>query len=193
MSDSDARPLLHQSFDQAARVLRAVTAEQLTSPTPCSEFDVAALLRHLAGVGHRIVGIGLGVQQASELPPVPEGLSPAEMSATFDAARERARSAWADDEILERKIELPFGTFTGATVAQIYFLELTVHTWDLASATGQRATLDDNLAEATLPIAQGVLPPEPRGGFIPFERVIPVPEEASAYQRLAGYLGRSVA
>jgi uncharacterized protein (TIGR03086 family) len=190
MADSDPRPLLHRSFDQAARVVGGVSPDQLTEATPCREFDVAALVTHIAGVGNRIVGVARGEQQTNALP-VPDGVGAEEMMAAFEAAREQARSLWADDELLERKVELPFGTFTGATVAQIYTLELTVHSWDLASATGQLGVLDDQLAEASLPIAQGILPPEPRGGFIPFEGVVPVAADAPAYDRLAGYLGRS--
>jgi uncharacterized protein (TIGR03086 family) len=85
---------------------------------------------------------------------------------------------------------LPFGTFPGPLVAQIYILELVVHSWDLAAATGQLSILDPSLAQTALPVAHAVLPPEPRGGEMPFGPVIPVADDAPAYDRLAGYLGR---
>jgi uncharacterized protein (TIGR03086 family) len=112
--------------------------------------------------------------------------------AAFEATRQEALAAWADDVVLERKVQLPFGTFTGATIAAIYTMELTAHTWDLASATGQLEALDDELAEASLPVAATMLPPDQRGGYIPFDGVIPVPDGASAYDRLAGFLGRQI-
>ncbi|MDQ6616654.1 MAG: TIGR03086 family metal-binding protein [Actinomycetota bacterium] len=191
MSDADPRPIMHRSFDQAAQVVSGVTPEQLQLATPCTEFDVAGLLTHLVGVGGRIASLGRGEPQANALT-VPEGIGDDEWAAAFDATRKEAYSSWADGEVLERKLELPFGSFTGAVVAQIYTLELTTHTWDLASATGQLGALDPDLAEASLAVAQEMLPPEPRGGFIPFEAVIPVPDDAAAYDRLAGFLGRPV-
>ena len=191
MSDSDPRPTLFRCFDQAARVVRGVSPDQLRRPTPCSEFDVAALLAHIVGVGHRIAGIGRREDQTGALA-VPLEVADDGWGAAFEASRDQALSSWLDDGLLDRKIELPFGTFPGAVVAQIYVLELTTHTWDLASATGQRAALEEDLAEASLTFARGMLPPEPRGGLIPFEAVVPVPEDAPAYDRLAGFLGRSV-
>ena len=191
MTSSDPRLMLQRSFDQAARVVAGVSFEQLDLPTPCAEFDVAALLTHMVGVGCRIAGIGRGESQSGRLP-VPEGMDEGGWDGAFQVARAQAASSWADDIVLDRKIELPFGTFTGAAAAQIYTLELTAHAWDLASATDQIASLDAALAEASLGVAQEVLPPEPRGGFLPFEAVVPVPAEAPAYVRLAGYLGRTV-
>ena len=41
-----------------------------------------------------------------------------------------------------------------------------------------------------LAVAQRILPPEPRGGEIPFGPVVPVPPDAGLYAQLAGWLGR---
>ena len=50
--------------------------------------------------------------------------------------------------------------------------------------------LDPVLAEAVLPTAKRLLPPDHRGGEIPFGPVLEVPAGAPAYDRLAGFLGR---
>jgi len=42
-----------------------------------------------------------------------------------------------------------------------------------------------------LAIARRILPPEPRGGEIPFGPVVPVPPDAGPYAQLAGWLGPS--
>lgn len=192
MSDSDPRQMLDRSFDQAIRVVNGVSPDQLHLPTPCSEFDVAALMTHLVGAAARISSIAKGDKQTNELP-VPEDLGDSGWGVALEASHEAATAAWADDEVLERKFELPWGTFGGAFVAQMYTMELTVHAWDLASATDQVAVLDDGLATECMSHAQAMLPPEPRGGFIPFEAVVPVPDDAPAYHQLVAYLGRSVA
>jgi hypothetical protein len=50
--------------------------------------------------------------------------------------------------------------------------------------------LDPALAEAVLPLVQQFVPPDMRGGEMPFGAIIEVPPMASVYDRLAGYLGR---
>jgi len=192
MTGSDPRLLLNRAFDQAALVVDGVTPEQLQLPTPCREFDVAALLTHMVGAAGRVSSMARGEQQTEALP-LPDDLDATGWSAAFQACQQAAAVTWTDDEVLERKFELPWGTFNGAFVAQMYTMELTVHAWDLAAATDQVAVLDDDLATNSLAAAYAMLPPEPRGGFIPFEAVVPVAEDAPAYHRLAAYLGRSIA
>lgn len=187
--DTDPRFELKRAFDQAALVVKGVTPEQLGQPTPCSEFEVSALLNHLLGVAKRIAGIGRGEAQADELPTL-NGVSADAWGAAFDQAMDEALEAWRDDTLLTRDLVLPFGTFPGPLVAQIYVLELVVHSWDLAAATGQRSILDDDLADSALPTAGAMLPPAPRGGEMPFGPVIAVADDRPVYDRLAGYLGR---
>ena len=67
--------------------------------------------------------------------------------------------------------------------------ELTVHGWDLAVATGQQADLDPALAEHALGWSRRMLRPELRGPGA-FRPEVPVPPDAPAYQRLAGWFGR---
>lgn len=185
---ADARPMLFRSFDQAAQVVGGVSPAQFRRPTPCSEFDVEALLGHLVFVGRKVASIPTGDPLAEQ-----QGVTgiPADgWRKAFDEARHDAFAAWADDSLLTRTLDVGWGRFTGAEVVGIYTLEVVAHTWDLARATDQLGLLDPELAEAVLPVAHRVLPAEPRGGMIPFSTVIEVSDEAPAYHRLAGWLGR---
>lgn len=64
--------------------------------------------------------------------------------------------------------------------------------WDLATATGQPTDLDPELADHLLAAVTTRLGDRPRH-LTPFEDPRPVPDDASAADRLAAYLGRSVA
>ena len=86
-------------------------------------------------------------------------------------------AAWAADEKLDQEIELPFGKFPGSVVVQIYAEEHITHGWDLAVATQQRDDLDESLAEVALPIMLQMVPADIRGGEMPFEAVVEVPED----------------
>jgi uncharacterized protein (TIGR03086 family) len=184
----DPRTHLRRAFDQASSVVAGVTPQQLSDSTPCTEFDVTALLGHLVGVGYRVAEVGRG-SSTGDLA-VPSDVAADGWLAAFETGRREAAGVWADDEILGRKLELPFGTFDGATTALIYTLELTVHAWDLAAATGQQSLLNPALAEVSLPLAEQMVPADVRGGEMPFEAVVPVAEDAPPYDRLVGYLGR---
>ncbi len=187
---SDQRPLLYRSLDQAAMVVRSVAEDQYRLPTPCTEFDVNALLSHIVGVCNRVAGAGRGEPQEGPAR-VPAG-SEGRLADTCDDLNAQAHTVWADDAALDRKISLPFGTFDGATVAALYTMELTAHAWDLAQATGQVGILDDELAVASLAVAHFALPVDQRGDPIPFGPVVAVAGDASPYDRLAGYLGRGI-
>lgn len=181
----DLRPALSRAFDQAERVVGSVTSDQLTQPTPCTEWDARALLSHLVIVARRIAIVGEGrpavdVQHEA----IPDG----EVPEAFHAAREAADRAWADDAAMTREVDVPWGRMPGAMVLGGYMPEVVTHTWDLWTAVGSSMALDPALGETALGVAQRVLPAA-RDQF-PFAPVVEVPETADVYARLAGWMGR---
>ncbi len=98
---------------------------------------------------------------------------------------------------------LPWIQGNGADVLASYFSELTVHTWDLATATGQQPDWDDTVVTAAL-AARDFLPAENRRALfeeistamgldqvaIPFAEPVPIPDDALAIDRLVAWNGR---
>ena len=68
--------------------------------------------------------------------------------------------------------------------------ELCVHAWDLTKAAQLSVTLDDELAEHALAWSRQMLQPQFRGQGKAFGNEVPVPADATAYDRLAGWFGR---
>ena len=87
-------------------------------------------------------------------------------------------------------VEVPWGKIPGRFAIAGYVQEILTHGWDLAKATGQPTEGDPELAWWALAGARRILPPESRGGDIPFGPVVPVPADAAPYAQLASYLGR---
>jgi hypothetical protein len=99
---------------------------------------------------------------------------------------------------------LPWIEGSGAEVLASYFSELTVHTWDLATATGQQPDWDDTVVAAALMAARQFLPAENRRALyeevssargldevaVPFAEAIPIPDDAAAIDRLVAWNGR---
>jgi uncharacterized protein (TIGR03086 family) len=193
MTGSDPRPLQARAFAQARLVIAGVRPDEMTLPTPCTEFDVRTLIGHMITAIRRYGCAGRGGDPA-QIPFVTTGISDYGWVSAFDHAVDEARSAWSDDSLLSRDITLPFATLPGALVVSIYSLELTVHAWDLAAAVGDLREFEPEIGQAMLAVARQIAPAEMRGAAIEhaFEAVVDVPDESGVYDRLAAWLGRDV-
>jgi uncharacterized protein (TIGR03086 family) len=171
---TDPRPFLFDAYDQAVK------------PTPCSEFDLKTLVEHTLGAARRVPSVGRHEPQGELDTEVAGGAYAAAMTAASDDVR----TVWGDDALLTEHMDLGWGAFDGSTVARVYAQELIVHAWDIAASIGVTALLDPALAEGCMVFAEEFMAPFPRGGEMPFEAIVPVPADASAYEKLAGFLGR---
>ncbi|MFE0463904.1 TIGR03086 family metal-binding protein [Kitasatospora sp. NPDC058965] len=188
----DPRPLYTRTLDQLEKVFAAVTPADLDRPTPCTEFDLRALLGHVIGGIHRIAYIGEG-GRALDLAPTVDRVDDGDWGGALDRARTRWTAAWADDAELARIVEVPWGEMPGAIALGGYVMEGVTHAWDAAQVVAPELVLDEELAEIALGMAHQALPAERSREGIPFGPVREVPAEAGAYLRLAGWLGRETA
>ncbi|MET9881960.1 TIGR03086 family metal-binding protein [Streptomyces sp. NPDC006430] len=185
----DPRQDLAAAVELAGRTLAAVRPDQYDAPTPCDEFDVRRLSSHLVAVVRRIAVIGRGEDPFS-VPSFADEVADGAWAAAWEpGAREVAR-VWADPTVLDRSLRLPMGVLPGAAAAAVYTHELTVHTWDLATATGQRPDWDPALVERVSAVVRRALPAESRGGQVPYGEVVAVDADAPAIDRLVAWAGR---
>jgi uncharacterized protein (TIGR03086 family) len=197
---TDPRRILDRAVATAGAVIAGVRPDQLGAPTPCPDMDVRAMVGHLVGVLERIAALGNGDDPfAVTETHVPDD----DWSDAWATSGTHAADAWRDDAVLERPMALPWIQGSGAEVLTSYFSELTVHTWDLATATGQRPHWDDAVVTAALE-ARPILPAENRRALfeeisaamgldeaaIPFAEAVPVPVDAPAIDRLVAWNGR---
>lgn len=192
MTTTDRRPDFYRAYDHAADIVSGVSPAQLGAPTSCAQFDVATLVDHIVGAGHRAAALGRGVSPANEeLPHVELPDAPDELR----QAGKDARSAWSNDASLASTVTMPWGeVYTGATLVDMYLAELTAHAWDLASGTGQLDRLDPGLAGPGLDAARSMLKPEYRNLVepgSPYGSEVEVPADATGWERLAAFTGRS--
>ncbi len=174
---------------QTESIVAAVRPEQLGDATPCTDYDVRTLLSHIVGGIKRCAVVGEGGNVYAS-PSMVDGVADDGWQEAYQEATARAVAVWADDARLDTIVTVPWGTVPGRVALSGYVQETLMHGWDLATATGQQTELDPELATWTLALAQRILPPEPRGGEIPFGPVVPVGAEAGVYAQLAGWLGR---
>ncbi|MFI0987134.1 TIGR03086 family metal-binding protein [Streptomyces exfoliatus] len=184
----DPRQGLLKAIALAGRTVIAVRPEQFDGPTPCTEFTVRMLAGHLVAVLRRIALAGRGGDVTS-LPAVADDLADTEWQEAWDAAAREVEAAWADPAILGRTLTLPFGRVPGAAAAAVWTSEFTVHTWDMATATGQLPDWDAELVAISYAAMRRGLPTGPRDGT-PFGAAVDVDADAPAIDRLVAWCGR---
>lgn len=173
----DPITLFERAATRAAALARTVEPAQHTLPTPCSEWNVAALLEHMGGGAAYLLG-SMGAD------PAPAAGWPAATAvrACLDALR--------GPGALERRCPSPAGfEWSVGEAAAGTAMDQLIHTWDLATTLGVDADLDPETTEA---IAAMFLPAMPevgrQAGFVGPE--VPVPADAPAEARLLGAMGR---
>ena len=163
--------------------------DRWSAPTPCTGWDVRALVHHV-------------VEEQLWAPPLYAGSTIAEVGdrfagdllgsdpiATLDEAGPAALAAAEAPGALERTVHLSFGDVPGAEYAMQLVADHLVHAWDLARALGVDDTLDPDAVHAVLEWfgptedawrAAGVIGPR-----------VPVPDGADEQTRLLSMFGRA--
>lgn len=177
--------LLEGAARAAGPVVHGVREEQLGDPTPCSEYDVRALLDHLM---HVVVSFrALAAKGEADFSTTPRYvLEDGGWRSRFDTETARLVEAWAAPGALEgtsRGMGMPQRTVAGMVLG-----DLTVHAWDVARATGQDFTPHGPSIPVLLDIWRELAPMGRKMGV--FGEPFPVPEDASGFVELLGLSGR---
>lgn len=198
---ADPRPAYAAATAWMTELLANVTDEQSALPTPCAEFDVSGLVRHIVGTGRRAEAAGAGADVLAVAVDSPDFVA-----ADYAPVVARAIDHWRDDATLTTTIRVPWGEVPGIGVLWGYVNETLVHAWDLAVATGQpthadspsadspsadASAVDPGAAEGALAFARQFIPAEIRDDpHVPFGPVVEPREGADAIERLANWSGR---
>ncbi|WP_214408162.1 TIGR03086 family metal-binding protein [Pseudonocardia lacus] len=185
----DARPAYRTALDWVGSLAAGVRPEQLSDPTPCDDYDVRTLLRHLVTTARRAVAIAEG-GSALDIPTISTDVADHDLATAYAQEAKRALDAWSDDAMLAAEVTVPWGRITGGQAVWAYTSETLVHGWDLAVATGQPSEADPTVAEAVLVAARRAIPAEPRGGDVPFAPPVDPAPGAGPTERLANWTGR---
>ena len=173
---------LDRAFQHAQSVIAGITPDQYDKATPCSEWNVRQVLEHMMGV---VAGMGQAVagSQPSEF------VLADDPGAQFEQIAADAIAAWRTDGVLDQVVHFAAGPMPGRVYANINLLDTATHTWDLAVATGQDATLPDDVAIAAYEASKIIISPEVRPGR--FGPEVAAPNGADPTQRLVAFLGRT--
>ncbi|MDB5163805.1 MAG: hypothetical protein JWS12_423 [Candidatus Saccharibacteria bacterium] len=183
----DPKQLFNKALQQAATCIRGVQTHQLTNSTPCTEWDLKALLNHM-------------VYELLWIPPLLQGQTIAEVGDQFDGdvlsgdfmsawskASDQAQKAVAAADP-EATVRLSYGDRQAKDYIKETGTDIFIHTWDTAQAIACTLTLDEAIAKE---IYDGALPNKDsfkNSGL--FADPIAVPLNADIQTKLLGLLGR---
>ncbi len=175
---------------ELSRRARLVDASQLGRPTPCTEWDVRALLVHVvegSGMARRLLD-GAAAQDARAAFGREHG---ADLAAELDAAFAEELAAFERSGAMEMTVHHPaVGDIPGAVLCNFRTGDYVVHSWDLARATGQDEGLPEDLVTATWEMLQPMAPVIGRTGVFGTGPSGDVPDDAPRQRRLLDLTGR---
>jgi uncharacterized protein (TIGR03086 family) len=177
--------LLAAAAVRTVPVIQGIRDDQLGHPTPCDDFRVHELFNHF------YLNVVNFTEMASRKEPdavtTPDEIS-GEWRTRFAEQVERLVEAWSHPAALEGVS--PAG-MPQEMVGGLALLELTVHGWDVARATGQRYTPDPAAVALLIPLFEQVGDMGREMGL--YADVVEVAAGAGDFERLLGLTGRRTA
>jgi uncharacterized protein (TIGR03086 family) len=181
------RPLPDVHRDALAatgRIVNNISHAQLHEPTPCEDYDVQGLLDHLIS-GNRWVAPLVAGKTIEE---VGDSLDGTYAPSDYDASAKEADTAFSGEGAMQKPVAVSYGPVPGEIYAGHRFIDVLIHGWDLAKATGQDTRLDPELVDACWEVITPQLDLLKGSGM--FGSEIAVPDSADPQTKLLAVLGR---
>jgi uncharacterized protein (TIGR03086 family) len=137
--------LHRRSCEAFGDLVHRVGPDRWTAATPCSEWDVRALVNHLVGEDLWTPPLLAGKTLAEVGDAFDGDVLGSDPVAAYDEAARAATAAVAADGVLDRIVHLSFGDVQAAEYVGQLFADHLVHAWDLARALGVEPRLDPEL------------------------------------------------
>jgi uncharacterized protein (TIGR03086 family) len=180
--------MYERALARTEEIVAGTRREQFGDPTPCGDWNVRDLLNHIiggcisvaAGATGKRVGFSEGPDHVAQ-----------DHVAAYKRASTDALAAFRAPGALDRTFTLRTGDTPGSVALGLAVADAVVHGWDLAKATGQDGTFDDEVTGALYAMTTQMMAPKgpyPRGSS--FGDPVEVADDAPLTDRLVAYLGR---
>lgn len=172
--------LLERSLGYTRVALADVGPHNLTAPTPCTGWNLSRLLAHMDDALDAFTQAAAGRVEVDPVMPSDDRVGSLQDKACA------LLGAWTEARpvlVAVGDLEIDSSVLVAAAA-----LEITVHGWDVAQATGRRTPVPADLARGLLGVAELVVAPEDRDRRFAAPR--PVSTSTVPSDRLLAYLGR---
>ncbi len=196
LQDSAATIELIRPVLESLSVIVEIEPEHLNRPTPCRDYDVGQLRRHvLAWLQFFADALSDPDAGGERIDPdtweLGDGDAPGDSSGEIVLSAAQRITIALEGGVGERFVVMSQARMNGYAVAAMALGEYIVHGWDLATATDRAWTVDDNAATQARLFLETTVAPEYRGedsGF--FGDEVSVADDSSPLEKLLAFAGR---
>jgi uncharacterized protein (TIGR03086 family) len=146
-----------RAVSESVRLVAQATAADLARPTPCADWTLHDLLRHMVTQHYGFAAASAGDGDLTRWRLRPLGDDPV---AAYRAAAECVLAAFAVDGVLDREFPLPEFKrglmYPGPQAVSFHFVDYVVHSWDIARTLGLPVRFDSALLDVALTVARAV-------------------------------------
>jgi len=177
-----------RALEATGRVVSGIAPAQFGQPTPCEEMDVRALLNHLVSGNWWVAPLvdGRTIEEVGDR--FDGDLLGDDHVAAYQASAASAAEAFEREGAMQRPVAVSYGPVPGEVYAGHRLIDVLIHGWDLAVATGQDTTLDPALVAACWDVVRPQLALLQGSGA--FGRPVDAPAGADDQTLLLAALGR---
>jgi uncharacterized protein (TIGR03086 family) len=182
-------PKVHeQALEHTRKYVAGVQEGQWHDPTPDEEWDVRALVNHIVSGNFWVMPLVEG-KTIEEVGNRYDGdLLGDDPAAAYQQSAKEAAAAFNGPGAMQTACAVSYGPVPGEIYAGHRFVDVLIHGWDLAKATGQDTTLPADLVEACFEVVEPQKDLLSASGM--FGGDVKVPDGADRQTQLLAELGR---
>ncbi len=151
----DLLAALDPAAESFGRRLHAAPDSAYANPTPCTEWDVRALVQHVVGGNHMSVALLDGATAEESIAAIRESTARiTDLRAAFDESVAAQRQAFHRPGALDGTVHHVVGDIPARMLLGFRVSDMLIHSWDLARGLGVDDTLDPEVLEVVWGFAQ---------------------------------------
>jgi uncharacterized protein (TIGR03086 family) len=182
-------PQIHeQALRATGTVVEGVAARQLELSSPCDGWSVRELLNHVVGGNYWAAELAAGKSIDDVGDRLDGDMLGDDPAAAYLASAELAAAAFNAAGAMDAPCAVSYGPVPGSVYCGHRILDVVIHGWDLAKATGQDTTLDPELVDAVAAIVAPQMDMLVGSGM--FGTTVGIANDADSQTRLLSQLGR---
>ena len=143
-----------RALEATCKTVAAIPAGQWAAPTPCADWNVRELLNHVVTGNWWAAALAGGATIAQVGARLDGDVLGDDPLRAYERSAEAAAAAFDAPGALAAPCAVSYGPVPGEVYAGHRFIDVLVHGWDLAVATGQDAAIDPGLAAECLEVVE---------------------------------------
>jgi uncharacterized protein (TIGR03086 family) len=184
----DIAGLYARALQDTGAIVAGIARDRWQASTPCAGWDVRALVNHLVSGNMWAAELAAGATIDDVGDRLDGDLLGSDPAASYAESAKSAAAAFRRPGALDTPCAVSYGPVPGSVYAGHRFIDVFIHGWDLAAATGQDTSLDEGLLEACQKILEPQLEAFRSAGA--FGGEVDVPPGSSAQTTFLARLGR---